>query len=275
MADLELINELKEQLTTLRAEFAAFTTREQSQSQPTVQDQSDDSTSPDTDTQGATAGALSPTDSTSQRVIDSSATELLEEFVVIKDSLKHLRLPKEVKSQLRKDSIKREGQTSYAIITKCIDFAETTIRLLMRLSPKQELQPEQIYEFWIIQMCQIRYLQDEFANLQVQGRFDKLDPNIAGIFRSLQKQTSGFNETQLDLLHKSIDIAGAASKHPQHSQNSRWPQNTRGRPGFYRGQSAGQGQRSGDVFSQLTQRQNFPRRHPSQFQQTQQPSEGQ
>ena len=102
--------------------------------------------------------------------------------------------------------------------------------MLIRLQPGQQMTAETIRDLWIGQLTEMRYLQEEFANLQVQGRFDKLDPNISGIFRSLQKQTSGLNDDNLDLLHKAIDIAGASAKHPRGSMQT----GQRGR-GYVRG----------------------------------------
>ena len=133
--------------------------------------------------------------------------------------------------------------------------------MLMRMQPDHTLSSEQIRDLWIAQIAQIRYLQDEFATLQVQGRFDKLDPSISSIFRSLQKQTSDFQDTHLDTLHKAIDIAGAASRHPASSssqvQGGRF-QGQRPRGGGNQSQWRGQQQRS-DVYSQLASR-NFSRR---------------
>lgn len=248
----EAVASLKEEFESLRTDIRAFmvaqvATKEGGVSNAERPPEGDIPPTPQPDHEAA-GGAPGPA---ADSLLEASATEVTEEFITLKDSLKSYRLPKELKTLLKKDSIKKEHQVSYGLISKCFEFTETAFRLLMRLQPGQQMTAENIRDLWVVQLTEMRYLQEEFANLQVQGRFDKLDPNISGIFRSLQKNTSGLNDDNLDLLHKAIDIAGAASRHPRASA-----QNTQRGRGFTRGQ--GQGRRGADVYSQFASKQ-FPR----------------
>jgi hypothetical protein len=57
------------------------------------------------------------------------------------------------------------------------------------------------------QQAQIKYLQDEYANLIVQGKFDK---QTSQTFRALQKHTSGLNSQALHNLRLATAVSGVA-----------------------------------------------------------------
>ena len=84
-----------------------------------------------------------------------------------------------------------------------------------------ELKQETLDNLFLIQYAQIKYLQEEYAALLVNGQFDA---STAKIFRSLQENTSGFDLDSLETLRAAatLVVAGASN----------------GR--FYRGQIHGQ-----------------------------------
>ena len=150
--------------------------------------------------------------------------------------------------------MKRDQQVTYGIITKCADFSETALKLMLSLN-LDNIQESDLRDLWMIHFAQLRYLQEEYSHLLVQGRFDRVDPTIAKLFRSMQKQTSGFTDSGLDILQKSIDIAGAAAKHPNYTSAG----HTVGQSQPFRGRGRYNRGPRGDIFSSFTGR-SFSRR---------------
>ena len=69
-----------------------------------------------------------------------------------------------------------------------------------------ELKQETLDNLFLIQNAQIKYLQEEYAALLVNGQFDA---STAKIFRSLQKNTSGFDQDSLETLRAAATLSAA------------------------------------------------------------------
>lgn len=84
---------------------------------------------------------------------------------------------------------------------------------------------EYMHQLYLIQLAQIRYLQEEHAGLIVQGQFDR---DTARLYKALQKNSSGLTpESVTTLQHAAAITASVRQTQPQRG-------NTRGRA-YFRG----------------------------------------
>ena len=119
-----------------------------------------------------------------------------------------------------------------------------------------ELKQEMLDNLFLIQYAQIKYLQEEYAALLVNGQFDA---STAKIFRSLQN-TSGFDQDSLETLRAAATLS-AAGRPTGSSTEDRFTAR-RGFPGTGRGRQHGSyygRTQDRDVFQSFAYRQ-FPRR---------------
>ena len=142
-------------------------------------------------------------------------------------------------------------------LAKCGCYCETGIKLLCSLEAGTELKQETLDNLFLIQYAQIKYLQEEYAALLVNGQ---LDASTAKIFRSLQKNTSGFDQDSLETLRAAATLS-AAGRPTGGSTEDRFTAR-RGFPGTGRGRQRGSYNgrtQDRDVFQSSANRQ-FPRR---------------
>ena len=119
-----------------------------------------------------------------------------------------------------------------------------------------ELKQEMLDNLFLIQYAQIKYLQEEYAALLVNGQFVA---STAKIFRSLQN-TSGFDQDSLETLQAAATLS-AAGRPMGGSTEDRFTAR-RGFPGTGRGRQHGSyysRTQDMDVFQSFANRQ-FPRR---------------
>lgn len=103
----------------------------------------------------------------------------------------------------------------------------------MSIENSSEVSDETLLDLWHVHVAQIRYLQEEHSALLVQGQFN---PDVARLYRTLQKNTSGFTPKSLDLLEKATTISAANVR----SQNVRGRgTGYSGRPDYYRARGGG------------------------------------
>ena len=153
-------------------------------------------------------------------VRSTSQPDTQGEFQTLKESLSKVKLPADVKLNDSRQGIKRTDQPFMDALAKCGRYCENGIKLFCSLEAGTELKQETLDNLFLIQYAQIKYLQEEYAALLVNGQFDA---STAKIFRSLQKNTSGFDQDSLRNASSSGNVIGGASD---------------GR--FYRGQIHGQ-----------------------------------
>ena len=188
----------------------------------------------------------------------ASSTDTQGEFQSLKDSLNKVKLPADVKLNDSRQGIKRTDQPLLNILSKCGRYSETAIKLLCTLEAGTELTQGTLDNLFLIQHAQIKYLQEEYASLLVSGQFDS---STAKIFRSLQKNTSGFDHDSLETLRAAATLS-AAGRPTSGNTEDRYPSRRGGFSGYGRGRQRGSyGGRSQDrdVFQTFTNR-SFPRR---------------
>ena len=176
----------------------------------------------------------------------ATAADVGAEFQRLKTSVQSVRLPNNLTLQESRQGIKKEDQTILNVLIKSARFAETAMKLLQNVDT--ESAPESVIstldDLFTVHLAQIRYVQEEYTSLVVQGSFD---PTVTRFFRSLQRNSS-FTPEALENLRSAATIASAYQ-----------PQQQRGRGhrpvfrGGYHGRT--------DVFAQQAGR-GFPRYHP-------------
>ena len=190
-------------------------------------------------------------------VRSTSQPDTQGEFQTLKDSLSKVKLPADVKLNDSRQGIKRTDQPLMNALAKCGCYCETGIKLLCSLEAGTELKQETLDNLFLIQYAQIKYLQEEYAALLVNGQFDA---STAKIFRSLQKSTSGFDQDSLETLRAAATLS-AAGRPTGGSTEDRFTAR-RGFPGTGRGRQRGSYNgrtQDRDVFQSFANRQ-FPRR---------------
>lgn len=163
--------------------------------------------------------------------------DIQEKFNIIKASVEKVILPTQLKLHDSRSGIKREDQPILNVVGKCGRYVETALKLI---SEGDEGKQVDIGQIAIVLVANLRFLQDEFAALLVKGRFDN---NTSQLFRSLQKNTSGFDEQSLQNVRVAAELSSIANRFQPPSQNR----------GGYRGGYRGRGRdrTDRDVFQSL------------------------
>ncbi|XP_052260746.1 plexin-B1-like [Dreissena polymorpha] len=188
-------------------------------------------------------------------------SDLQGDFQALRDTLSKVKLPAEVRLNDSRQGIKRADQPLMNVLSKCGRYCETGIQILCTLEAGTELDQKTLDNLFLIQHAQIKFLQEEFAALLVGGQFDA---STAKIFRSLQKNTSGFDQDSLETLRAAatLSVAGHPSGGaPKDRYTNRRGFSGSGRRRYSHGQRGAFNGRSRDVFQSFTNRQ-FPRRQP-------------
>lgn len=174
----------------------------------------------------------------------SGFNDIQEKFNIIKASVEKVILPTQLKLHDSRSGIKREDQPVLNVVGKCGRYIETALKLI---SEGDEGNRVDIGQIAIVLVANLRFLQDEFAALLVKGRFDN---NTSQLFRSLQKNNSGFDEQSLHNVRVAAELSSIANRFQPTSQNR----------GGYRGGYRGRGRdrTNRDVFPSL-RGSSFPR----------------
>jgi hypothetical protein len=166
-----------------------------------------------------TAAAGSVSDPATATASALPSNDLQAEFESIKDSVSKLRLPADLKLQADRQGIRKEDVPTLKIIHKAARYCETTLKLVDCLLQEDQANTSNdiIRQIFSVQQAQIKYLQDEYSVLLVQGTVDK---DTARIFKALQKNTSGLSESNLLHLQHASAIAAASTRGRQQASYS-------------------------------------------------------
>lgn len=166
----------------------------------------------------------------------SELSEIQEKFNVIKSSVEKVILPTQYKLHDSRSGIKREDQPVLNVVGKCGRYIETALKLMSEADEGKEVD---LGSLLIVLVANLKFLQDEYAALLVKGRFDS---NTSQLFRSLQKNNSGFDEHSLQNVRVAAELSSIATRfQPTYNQRG-------GFRGGYRGRGRG-GDR--DIFHSL------------------------
>lgn len=160
-----------------------------------------------------------------------ASEDIQGEFSTIKDSVSRVKLSPDLRVSDSNRGIKRSDQPFANVVQKCGRYAETTLKLLLSIN-ENRISDELLVDLWKVQVAQVRYLQEEHSSILVHGQFN---PDVARLYRTLQKNTSGFSPRALDILEKATTISAANTPRGQ-------PPRGRGSYGYGRfGQRGGRG----------------------------------
>ena len=188
-------------------------------------------------------------------------SDIQGEYAAIRDSLQRVKLPPDLRlHDGNKQGIRRPDQAIGTILTKCARYLESTLKLLSRdqVSIDQELS-DNIFK---VTVAHLRYVQDEYASLLVQGTFD---PVTTRMFKAMQRNNSAFSPDQVQILQSAAAISAAAMRPSRDNYNGYQSQQQYGyRRGDFgsrgrtRGRGRGYGYNTGYGNTQWDQRDQDP-----------------
>ena len=159
-----------------------------------------------------TGGVLGPAVNNNSAPQDYQAT-----FQTIADSVSRIQLPPDLCVKSTRQGLSKEAQTSMNIVSKCAKHAEVTLKCISQMVPGN-VSEQDLNTLVSIQTCQVKFLQDEVANLVVQSQFD---PTTTRMFRSLQRNASVFSPSTIQNLEHAVSISAASARQDRGRPGSR------------------------------------------------------
>ena len=147
-----------------------------------------------------------------------------QDFNSLKSSVEKVILPSHLKLHHSRSGIKREDQPVLTVLSKCRRYIDTTLTVLGQIregDDNVDLNP-----FATILLANLKFLQDEYAALLVNGKFDK---NTSQLFRALQTHNSGFNTECLQNVCVTAELSSTSNRFTQPPTQSRGRGGGRGR----------------------------------------------
>ena len=172
-------------------------------------------------------------------VDDPPPEEIQAEFQYLKDSVRRINIPNDLRINVERAGIKREDQSKLNVIQNCAKYSETILKIVIN-SPDSNT--ELIQNITVIATAQQRYLQGEYATSLVQGNFGD---TTAKLFRQLQRNSTSFPPSAITNLQTAAQI----SSYQNQQQSNRRGWRGRGRPQYsYRGRGRGNYQYQRDPY---------------------------
>ncbi len=119
-----------------------------------------------------------------------AAADVQGDFKSLRDSLNAVRLETTLKLNDSRAGIKREDNITYNNLAKSARYVETTLKLLSKLKEPSTVTLKHLEDITLVQVAHMKYLQDEYSALIVQGSNDKETGNL---FRQFTNNTSGLS----------------------------------------------------------------------------------
>jgi hypothetical protein len=158
----------------------------------------------------------------------AAGEDIQGDFKVLKDSLNTVRLDAKLKLNDSRSGIKREDNVTYNNLAKSARYVETGLKLLSKINDPSAITQKDLEDLTLVLVAQMKYIQDEYAALIVQGSSDK---ETGKLFRQFTNNTSGLMGEHIENFKKATQIRATMTNH------------TPTRPVFrgqYRGQFRGQ-----------------------------------
>ena len=205
-----------------------------------------------------------PTSGSQSTATVASPPDVQGEFAAVRDSYQKVKLPPDLRLNESRTGICREDQPAFNVVTRSARFVETVFKILSLIDKRDDCGVAQDVEnLFTVSLAHMRYLQDEYSSLVVQGSFDQ---TTSRLFRQLQRQTSGLTGEAVENLHRAAGLAAVANRA---SPNSSAPRGRGGSRGYGRGRGRGRfpfnersGGASSDFFNRYSHRQPFPQQPP-------------
>ena len=120
--------------------------------------------------------------------------DIQQEFNTLKSSVEKVVLPSGLKLHDSRSAV-------LTVLSKCGRYIETALKLLSQIKEGDNVD---LNPLSITLIANLKYLQDEYAALLVNGKFDK---GTSQLFRSLQTHNSGFNSQQLQNVRVAAELS--------------------------------------------------------------------
>ena len=150
--------------------------------------------------------------------------ELQPEYHAIADSLARHRLSGDLHFQGSKCGVKASAKPTANAVTASVRYVKTCLKLAVNIqaSCKDNINPEkEVGELVVCLLAHLQYLQEEFTNVLVAGKFGD---TTQGIFHQLQQNTSAFTPSTIENIKSAIALSTA-----QHQQQTAQSQAEYGR----------------------------------------------
>ena len=158
--------------------------------------------------------------------INHMDSDAQQEFVIIKDSLSKVRLPKELKVEDSRQGVRRGEQGRIVTIGKCARYAETSLKLLSTIN-EDHVTAGDLNDLIVINVAMLRYLQEEHSLVHVNGSFGD---GVERIYRNFRRNTSVFPPDAIEALQAAVSMDAATFRG-----------RGRGTSGPFRGRGRGRG----------------------------------
>ena len=155
-------------------------------------------------------------------------SEIQERYQSVKQSVDKVILPPHLKLHDSRSGVKRDDQPTLNVITKCARYVETIFKLL---SQAKEAEPLELESLYTVLFANIKYLQEEYAALLVKGKFDD---STAQLFRSLQRNNSGFDQECIQNVRIAAELSSIGNRFQQAPRRGSRPFRGRGRSYYNR-----------------------------------------
>ena len=158
----EKLDVIISQLITLEKRVEAVEKKQLTSAQPPTDTQ--ENRTVDTETQAQSTRESPITDNTALvdqgPVDDPPPEEIQAEFQYLKDSVRRINIPNDLRINVERAGIKREDQSKLNVIQNCAKYSETILKIVIN-SPDSNT--ELIQNITVIATAQQRYLQGEYA----------------------------------------------------------------------------------------------------------------
>ena len=188
-------------------------------------------------------------DAPGEPLASTTSQSLKWEYEALRDTVSKRRLPPKLRMNDSKAGIATKDREHAAVIIESGKFVETTIKCLLEAQGNWGQWPnvaDKLDDVLLSCQAHMRYLQEEHNTLYVGGQYG---PQTKAIFRSLQRNTTNLQPSDVEGLKVAVSIAPTSSQNTQQNPQQRGgfrQQNLRFRGGF-RGGFRGRGYRERDL----------------------------
>ena len=127
---------------------------------------------------------------------------------MLRDSVSKVMLPPEYRMNDNKTGIASKDREQAAVLARSGKFIETSLKLIGEIQKAWQGDladvASRLDDLTLCQTAHLRFVQEEFAGLQVAGQYGN---QVKNVFKSLQRNTSNLNAEGIENLKTAVSIA--------------------------------------------------------------------
>ena len=129
------------------------------------------------------------------------------EYAAIRDAYQRVKLPPDLRLNDSRSGLRRQDQAQFNALVKSARFVETGFKVLaqMKADDISSNVKRDLDSLFAIHLAHMRYIQNEYSSLIVQGNFD---PTTSRLFRQLQRESSGLTGEAIENLQRAAGVTG-------------------------------------------------------------------